>query len=194
MKSRARLSAAVVVMALALQPLWTARAAQPSGSRPLPAIKPATTSTFATGPASADAFLAHSMLARPAMPEDAAMRGVDFDVQRFGVPLGPDEQEQLEGHFWWSVAFGVMDALWRYASSREYRPRSWRYWGGMATAAAIGGTVGAFSGGYASAIRAAEPLGRWASAGLRLYGYVRTKALNEAIHQGQSYYWQHSSY
>ena len=118
----------------------------------------------------------------------AAGSGSDFQAARFGEVLDPAGQEAWEGYFWWAVGFGMADAVWRYASTQPYQPGSWRYWGGMAVAAGLGGTVGAFSGGYASVVQAAGPLSRWASAALRVYGYARTKALNEAIRLGQSSY------
>ena len=186
MQTKGMAALAALAVALTCQSLGSARVAA--------AEAPASPAVPAVSPAAARALGAPSILAGAPEPPTAPQRhevpGLGFEAQRFGVPLSPDEQEQLEGYFWWSVAFGMMDALWRYASTREYRPVSWRYWGGMVAAAAIGGTVGAFSGGYANAVQAAGPLSRWASAGLRLYGYARTKILNEAIHRGQAYHWR----
>lgn len=116
---------------------------------------------------------------------DAGVDEADgFDPGQFGRLLSEPEQERWEGRFWWSVAFGVADAVWRYGSSRPFEPQSWRYWAGMAAAGAAGGTVGALSGSYQYAVRSVQGLGPWAQAGLRLYGYVRTKAMNEAFQLG----------
>lgn len=186
MPIKGRVTSAALVVAFTCQPLCSAPAAA-AGEPATPSV-PATNRAFVI--ARATGFGPTGVASSPPAREPAEVAGVGFEAQRFGVPLSPREQEQLEGYFWWSVAFGMMDAVWRYAAAYEFRPRSWRYWGRMAAAAAIGGTVGAFSGGYASAVQAAGRLGRWAGASLRLYGYARTKALNEAIYRGQAYYWR----
>ena len=186
MPIKGMVTSAALAVAFTCQPLCSApaAAAEPPATPSVPATNRAFVVARDTG------FRPARLPESPTAPEPAEVAGVGFEAQRFGVPLSPREQEQLEGYFWWSVAFGTMDALWRYAETYEFRPRSWRYWSGMAAAAAIGGTVGAFSGGYASAVQAAGRLGRWAGAGLRLYGYARTKALNEAIYRGQAYRWR----
>lgn len=107
-----------------------------------------------------------------------------FDVRQFGQPLSEQEQQQLEGRFWWSVAFGAADAMWKYGTSRPFQPRSWKYWAGMAATGAMGATIGALTGGYQRALQVAQPAERWLAGTLKLYGYLRTRVLNEAVHRG----------
>lgn len=128
--------------------------------------------TLALAPAGAAATALH--------PTDAGSTAA-FDVHRFGQPLTEAEQREMEGYLWWSVAFGVADAIWNYAGSHPFQPRSTRYWAGMALSATAGATVGGFAGAYIRAIQAATTLSRSSRAGLTLYGYVRTKAYNHGL-------------
>ncbi|WP_324716516.1 hypothetical protein U7230_14360 [Carboxydochorda subterranea] len=115
----------------------------------------------------------------PAPAAGAAEVAGPFDPADFGVPLGPEEQQQLSGE-WWPIAvgaaIGAVDGAYSYARSCGYHPRSGRYWTGMAAAALVGGGLGAINGSIQVGMRAARA---GLQAGYSIYSWARTKVVNE---------------